>query len=265
MLISVITVTYNSEQYLEETINSVLLQTYPDLEYILIDGGSTDGTLDIIRKHAAADSRIRWISEQDKGIADAFNKGLARVTGEIVGIINSDDNYAPDALAAVARAFNADPEADVFFGDILRFQEDKPLFLVKPGRVGENTWHEMPLNHPATFVTRRAYARVGGYDPELLVAMDYDLVLRFYLAGCRFRYIEQVLANMRYGGESDARFIAARREVVKVSLRQGYPLCKAYGWFIYSVVLGVIKNLLRRLGLYSLIRLHPKFKSCPKQ
>jgi len=262
MRFSIITVTFNSRKYLADTIKSVLAQDCPDLDYILIDGGSTDGTLEIIRLHAEADGRIRWISGPDDGISDAFNKGLALATGDIIGIINSDDTYAPGALEAVAGAFRADPSADVFHGDMIRFQGDTPLFLLKPGRVGSNIWHEMPLNHPATFVTKRAYTRVGGFDASLRVAMDYDLILRLYKAGCRFHYLDRVLANMRYGGASDERFLAALREVAAITIREGYPCYKACGWFACKVAMGVIKNLLRRLGLHFLMRIHPKFKSC---
>src|SRR6266567_1250982 len=152
MKLSLITVTFNSERYLAETMESVLSEDYPDLEYILVDGGSTDGTLEIIGAHAEKDTRVRWISEPDEGIADAFNKGLALATGEVIGILNSDDTYAPGALQAVADAMAAHPECDVFHGDMLRFQGDQPLFLLKPSDVERHIWHEMPLNHPATFV-----------------------------------------------------------------------------------------------------------------
>lgn len=259
-MFSIITVTYNSERYLEETIESVLAQDCSDFEYILIDGGSTDGTLEIIRRHAALDGRIRWFSEPDRGISDAFNKGIARTSGEIVGILNSDDTYAPGALRAVADALAADPECDVFHGDMVRFQNDIPLFVLKAGTVRENIWHVMPLNHPATFVSRRAYEQVGLFDQDLKVAMDYDLVLRLYLRGCRFHYIERVLANMRYGGRSDDRFLDGLRELYAVTVREGYPRWKARLWFLYRAAMSSTKNILRRLGLHGLIRLHPRFR-----
>jgi glycosyltransferase involved in cell wall biosynthesis len=260
MLFSIITVTYNSRKFLAETIKSVLSQDYADFEYIIIDGGSSDGTLEIIKDFAAEDDRIRWISEPDNGISDAFNKGLALSTGDLVGIINSDDTYSPGALATVAQAYLSDSGADVFHGDMIRFQGQTPLFLLKPGKVGDNVWYEMPLNHPATFVTRRAYLLVGGFDIGLRVAMDYELVLRLYRAGCRFRYIDRVLANMRYGGASDERFLAARREVLAVTVAAGYPRWQAVCWFVVKAGMSTAKNLLRKLGLYGLIRLHPKFK-----
>ena len=97
MTFSIITITFNSREFLEETIQSVLSQEEADFEYIIVDGGSTDGTLEIIRRYANMDERIRWISEPDVGISDAFNKGIARAQGEIIGILNSDDTYLPDA------------------------------------------------------------------------------------------------------------------------------------------------------------------------
>lgn len=260
MRFSIITVTYNSKIFLAETIQSVLTQDYIDFEYIFIDGGSNDGTLEIIKVFAADDGRIRWISEPDNGISDAFNKGILSASGDIIGILNSDDTYATGALGAVAAAFAADPACDVVHGDMLRFQGDTPLFRLKPAPVDDRIWHDMPINHPATFVSRQVYEQVGLFDTRLKVAMDYDLVLRLYRSGCRFCYLARVLANMRYGGASDERFLTARREVFAVTVATGYPIWRAAGWFLAKSGMNIAKNLLRKLGLHGLIRLHPKFK-----
>jgi len=257
---SIITVTFNSSAYLDETIVSVLSQDYADLEYIIIDGGSTDGTLDIIRRHAHSDGRIRWQSEPDEGISDAFNKGIRLAQGEFVGILNSDDTYAPGTLNKVAQAYAADAECDVVYGDMIRFQEETPLFRLTPSALDERIWYDMPLNHPACFVRRSTYERHGLFDTRLRVAMDYELVLRLYRSGCRFRYLPHVLANMRYGGASDERFVSARREVYAVTVSAGYPRWKAAWWFVIKSGLNITKNVLRMLGLHGLIRLHPKFK-----
>lgn len=261
---SIITVTFNSERYLEETIASVKSQLYRNYEHIIIDGGSTDGTLAIIREYAASDVRVRWITEPDKGISDAFNKGIRMATGDIVGILNSDDCYAPDALSLVAAAAATHPECDVFHGNMVRFQGDKPLFTLRPSDVTKNVWHEMPLNHPAAFVSKRSYVKVGLFDVGLKVAMDYDMILRIFIAGGKFHYIDTVLAHMRYGGVSDERFVAARREALAITLREGYPRFKAYAWFVYKMGMNSIKMILRRLGLHSIISLHPKFKACQR-
>lgn len=260
MTFSIITITFNSREYLAETIESVLSQDFAEFEYIIVDGGSTDGTLEIIRRHAAADPRIHWISEPDNGISDAFNKGIRMAQGEIVGILNSDDTYAAGALGVVAVAFAAEPACDVVHGDMLRFQGTTPLFRLKPAPVDERVWHDMPVNHPATFVRRAVYERVGLFDTRLKVAMDYELVLRQYRAGCRFSYLDRVLANMRYGGASDERFLAARREVFAVTVAAGYPRWRAAGWFVVKAGMNITKNLLRKLGLHGLMMMHPKFR-----
>lgn len=265
MKFSILTVTFNSRSYLEETIKSVLSQDYSDFEYIIVDGCSTDGTLEIIKEYTAADLRIRWVSEPDDGIADAFNKGLRMARGEIVGIINSDDCYTPGALQLVADAAAAHPENDVFHGNMLRFQGDVPLFLLKPSDVTRNIWHEMPLNHPATFVTRRAYLATGEFDPRMKIAMDYDMLLRLHTHGFKFWYIDEVLAKMRYGGVSDERIYPALKEVYSASVRQGYARSKAAYWMVHKGLLRLCKQLLRKLGLYSLMSLHPKFSRVPSE
>ena len=264
MTFTIITITFNSREYLEETIRSVIAQDFPDLEYIIIDGGSTDGSLDIIREYADRDPRIHWTSEPDEGIADAFNKGIARATGEIVGILNSDDTYLPGTLAAVAEAYRSHPDCVVFHGDMLRLQGNRVLFRLVPADVATHIWREMPLNHPTVFVTRSAYEKVGAFDAKVLIAMDYDLMLRLYKSGCRFHYIAQPLAAMRYGGASDAKCLDGLREVRSIAIREGYPRGKAWFWFGFKVTISTIKNMLRSLGLYSLMRLHPKFRKVGK-
>ena len=260
MKFSIITITFNSRQHLAETIESVLLQDQTDFEYVIVDGGSTDGTLEIIREYAAADPRIRWISEPDDGIADAFNKGLRMARGEIVGILNSDDYYLTWALASVAEASRTHPDCDIFHGDMLRLDGETALFRLVPAVVERSIWHEMPLNHPATFVTRRAYERVGGFDATIRIAMDYDMMLRLYKSGCRFYHIPHPLAAMRYGGASDNKHLVGLREVRTIAIREGYPLPKAWFWFCYKAGISSVKNLLRRLGLFGLLHLHPRFR-----
>ena len=258
---SIISVTFNSRDFLEDTIKSVLSQDEVNLEYLIVDGGSTDGTVDVIKEYADKDCRIRWISEPDQGISDAFNKGIEHAKGEIIGILNSDDIYCPGTLRAVADAWRADPNCDVVHGDLVRFTDDQPLFRLKPADIDRCIWHEMPLNHPATFVTRRAYEQVGTFDKSLRLAMDYDLVLRLYLNQYRFCYLDRVLVKMRYGGESDARFWGARKEVFSVSVRHGYPVYRAFCWLMIKTSMNLCKNLLRALGLYGVLRLHPRFRS----
>lgn len=263
MKITIITITYNSAKTLSDTIDSVLSQEGVELEYLIIDGASTDGTLDVIKKYAAQDVRIRWVSEPDNGIADAFNKGLAMATGNWIGIINSDDYYAPSALTVVAETVRQHPGIESIHGDLLRFDADgQPLFVFKPDDLGKTIWHKMPISHPTTFVALTAYDRVGGFNPELRIGMDHDLILRLYLAGAKFHYVDKVLAHMRSGGVSDTDLWAGLRERRAITLAHGYKRYKANFWFLFNGTTGTIKKLLRRLGLHKILTLHPRFKRC---
>ncbi len=263
MKFSIITATLNCEHVVEKSILSVLSQGYADLEYIFVDGGSTDGTCDIIRKYSVEFQNIRWISERDAGISDAFNKGIRMAAGDVIGILNADDRYAPEALNIVAKAVSAHPEHDVFHGNMIRYQGDTPLFLLKPSDVERTIWHEMPLNHPATFVRRRAYQAVGLFDTGLKIAMDYDLMLRLYTSGSRFWYIDEVLAGMSYGGVSDEQVLEGLKEVYAVSVRHGYSPWKACCWMQRNRLLRMVKNMIRKAGLHSLLQVHPKFRAVP--
>ena len=152
--ISIITITYNSDATIEETIRSVTMQDYPALEYVIIDGGSTDGTLDIIQKYR--DQIQIVISEPDKGISDAFNKGIARATGEIIGIINSDDILLPGALQEVAEAYN--PQVDIYSGLILFWNEDTDeTFPSYPDVSFDTLKLQYNVAHTARFVRKDAY------------------------------------------------------------------------------------------------------------
>jgi len=207
--VSIITVVFNGEKHLEQTINSVLGQTWTDIEYIIIDGGSTDGTLDIIKKY---EHRLAgWVSEKDKGISDAFNKGVARATGEIVGIINADDWYEPDT---VRRVVDQMKDTDIIFGDIQYWKNGQKEFL-EHGKL-DFLEREMTLNHPTVFVRKSCYDRFGAFDLSYRFAMDYDLLLRMKINGCRFSYVPHLLANMRWDGVSDKYWKMGCRETLAI-------------------------------------------------
>ncbi len=198
--ISVITVTFNSAATLEETILSVVDQHYPSLEYVIIDGGSTDGTLDIIQQYK---DRIQTVvSEPDKGISDAFNKGISRATGEIVGIINSDDILLPGALEKIAAAY--DPQVDVYSGLILFWNEaTAETFPSYPDVTFDTLKLQYNVAHPARFIRRDAYQRYGLYREDLRYMMDIELLCRFYKQGARFLLVEEPLAKFRLGGTTN--------------------------------------------------------------
>lgn len=208
-LVSVITVVYNGERFLANAIDSVLGQTYPNIEYIIIDGGSKDNTLSIIRRY---ESKLAWwISEPDKGISDAFNKGIARATGEWVGILNADDWYEPDAVARMMAAAN---DKDVLYGDLSMWKDGKKDYTVKGNH--EILTREMSVNHPTVFVRRSCYQQYGVFDLQYKCAMDYDVMLRFYTNGCRFSSLPGVITNMRWAGVSDKRWFLACKETLAI-------------------------------------------------
>jgi len=216
--ISIVTPTYNSAAYLEQTIQSVLCENYPGVEYTIIDGGSTDGTLEIIRKYER--HLAGWISEPDDGISDAFNKGIARATGEMIGIINSDDFYEPGALHAIANAFDPNDADVILHGDLcLRHAEGEQR--LRPQLWPGAFYRYMPVFHPTCFVPRGVYERVGTFDCSYHSAMDYDFVLRATRAGIRLQYVEQLIAHFRIGGASNQDLGRGHREVYRSQRQNG--------------------------------------------
>ena len=224
MKFTVITITYNSAGTLEETIQSVAAQHYGDMEYLIVDGGSTDGTLEIIKRYAHVVSR--WVSEPDRGISDAFNKGIAMAKGDIICLINSDDRLAENALQTVAAEMEG--ETDVFYGNAIYFGEDRKHFRVKPHENLDNLRKYMCLFHPAVFVRRRAYDRFGGFDLSYKCAMDRELLTRMYLGGARFQRCEKDLGWVRMGGVSRRTYLRTTvPEEVAVSVKYGLPPVRA--------------------------------------
>lgn len=231
MTFTIITPSYQQAAFLPETLASVLGQAGITLEYLVIDGGSTDGSAEIIRAHA--DRLAWWVSERDGGQPHAINKGLARATGDIVGFINSDDAYEPGALAAVAEVFARYPEADWVAGGVLngasREQLGKPFtpgpttFLQSLGRLDQR------MHQPGMFWRRRLFERLGGFDEGLQFGFDHEFWCRCLAAGVEPVLIERPLAFFRRHGESKTesrrdRFEAESWEVYR---RYRHRLCPA--------------------------------------
>ena len=209
--ITVVTPSFNQAKFIGETIESVIGQGYPNLEHIVVDGGSSDGTQDILRRYGA---RVRWVSERDRGQADAVNKGVALGHGDIIGWLNSDDTYAPGALHRVARLFAAGQDVGVVYGDADHVLEDGARYGPYPTspfdhqRLAETCF----ICQPAAFIRRRAFDDVGGVDPELRFCMDYDLWIRMGRQH-RFVYLGEVLAHSRL--HHSAKTLASRRAVIE--------------------------------------------------
>ena len=230
-LISVITVSYNAVSTIEDTILSVINQTYSNIEYIIIDGGSTDGTVDIIKKYQEKISF--WVSEPDKGIYDAMNKGIRMSTGDIVGIINSDDFYhRGDVLEKVAESFEAG-ETEAIYGDVrfvnpdnldrtVRYYSSK-RFVPSLFRFGF-----MPA-HPTFFTYRKYFDQFGYYKTNYKIAADYELLVRFlYVHRLKSKYLPLDFMKMRTGGASTASIksnILLNEEIVRACKENGIWTC----------------------------------------
>ena len=234
---SIITVCLNAAGTIEQAMDSVLSQTCPPFEYIVIDGGSTDGTREIIERYRPRLTHI--VLEPDEGIYDAFNKGVARATGDVVGILNADDLYAPWALETVAEAYRQSPDPGVFYGKLAVVDEARCRWTVYPVGDHRRLTSHMSIAHPATFVARSVYDRNGLFDPSFRVSGDWELMLRFFRFGVPFYPVDRVLTAFRNSGVSSAyseRLIAENRKIYMDAL----PPLAAFG--------AVLKMCLKRWG-----------------
>ncbi|KQR72114.1 glycosyltransferase family 2 protein [Pedobacter sp. Leaf176] len=206
MKISIITVVFNNEVTISTAIESVLNQTYKDVEYIIIDGKSTDNTLEIINKYALSISRI--VSEPDGGIYDAMNKGIALATGEVIGILNSDDVYADNnVLNNIMQEFN-EPTIDLVYGNLVYVKNDDLNQVVRKWQ-SESYYpnffedgHVPP--HPSLFLRKEVYAVVGTFNQKMRLAADYEFMLRlFKLHNFNSKYVDKLFVKMRLGGATN--------------------------------------------------------------
>lgn len=205
-LVSIITVSYNSAKTIENTIQSTLNQTYDNIEYIIIDGASTDGTLAIIKGYEALfdekNIAFKYISEPDKGIYDAMNKGIRMCSGELIGIINSDDWYESNAVEDVVLTYLNNRDVDVFHGLLRYISYDgyPDSILGHHSRL----LHQTMIEHPTCFVKSDCYLEIGLFDSNYRSAGDYEWMLRAKKAGRKFLFLNRLIANFRRGGMSES-------------------------------------------------------------
>lgn len=238
-LVSIITAVYNGEKYLEESIKSVINQEYGNVEYIIIDGGSTDGTLEIIKKYEQCIDY--WVSEPDKGIGDAWNKGLALARGEIIGLLNADDFYDPSSVSIAVNGINVSKPL-ITYG-ITRFLDELNYVVALNNKVFRPTklFVGFGFMHTSCFVTRKAYEEVGGFDPTVPIAVDTDWLVRAHRKGIEFKQLNNTI-NMRVGGISDRQKMPAFRQYMAILLKHGFPKSKVYAGYLEHWVKVTITN-----------------------
>ena len=246
MKFSIITVTYNSASTLRDTIESVLTQTYTDIEYIIVDGLSKDNTINIIKEYESLfNGRMRWISEKDNGLYDAMNKGFKMATGDVIGIINSDDLFSEaTAIEKVIQCFKEHPDVDAVYADLYYVAQYDTSKIVRHWISGEQRsfkygWHPA---HPTFYVKREVYKKYGLFDLDFKFAADFELMLRL-IEKCHVKlaYLKEPLVRMRLGGTTSKNL---------TNIKKGNIEC----------INAFKKNQLSVSCLYPFFRLLPKIK-----
>ena len=242
MKISIITVCYNSEKTIEDTIRSVLSQTYQNYEYLIIDGASKDSTLEIIGKYMD-DPRIRLVSEKDKGIYDAMNKGISLASGDVIATINSDDVlYDENVFQTVVDHF--DDETDIIYANVLYCDEklEKTIRNYLSGEKNSVAW--CPA-HPSMYVRREVFKKLGNYDISFRICADYDFMVRCNTNDVRYRYVDQYFVKMRYGGASNGLkgYLKNFRECLEVLKKNGisFPLMHTVYRSLHTILQLIVK------------------------
>ena len=208
MKISIVTATYNSAATVKDTLESIARQTYPDIEHIIVDGVSKDNTLELVGQYPHVS---KTVSGKDKGIYDAMNKGIGLTTGEVVGILNSDDLYTHDKVLEKVMEQFQDPEVEAVYGDLQYVDPVNLNKIVRTWKAGTYTkrsfYYGWMPPHPTFFVRKRVYDRLGLFHLDLKTAADYEIMLRFLLKNkIKAAYIPEILVKMRTGGASNASF-----------------------------------------------------------
>lgn len=229
MKVSIITITYNCVDCILSTIESVKNQSYSNIEYIIIDGSSDDGTVKLIKKN---ESGIKWISQKDYGIADAFNKGVKLATGELILFLNAGDRFVDNCVVATAVSDYLENNVDVLFYKV----HVKQNIYIPSSRFNDNAlviWSKSEIPHQGAFVKRKVFERIGGFNIFIKIRMDFDFFVRCNKAGLSYKYIPRIIVEYLPGGvsmKSENKHIFYR-EGVAIKNLYGVPLTLQERWF----------------------------------
>lgn len=237
MKISIITSTYNSEKTIKDTLESIINQSYKNIELLIIDGQSKDNTLEIVRQYECLfNGKLRYISEPDKGIYDAMNKGIRMATGDVIGILNSDDLYMDNSvLEDIANTFNKN-KVDALYGNLIFVEESNTNKIVRTWKGSQHIsgsflkgWHPA---HPTFYVKREVYEKYGVFDISFDVSADFELMLRFIEKHkISNLYLDRYLVKMRMGGESTGsikKIIQGNKNVLRAFKKNGFQVSPFY-------------------------------------
>jgi glycosyltransferase involved in cell wall biosynthesis len=251
--LSVVTIALNPGPTLQTTLDAVLSWADERVEYIVIDGGSSDGTRERL---ASLNNRLSyWVSEPDQGISDAFNKGLSLCRAPVVGLINAGDWYEPTTPEHVLTAFAEDPQLGVLCGRLQFWHGSEPATLCDSEP--DLLTRDMTVTHPTCFIRRQLYLEHGGFSDQYRLAMDYELLLRLLVAGVRFQRSDAVLANMVHDGLAEQNWRAALIETHAARCQHlAGHWTASQGYLTYLITRRRTRFLLQRLGLHGIIRLY---------
>jgi len=247
---SIITVCYNAEKTIAQTIESVLNQQFNDYEYIIIDGNSTDSTLNIVRNYQDRfGDKLVVVSEKDNGIYDAMNKGIRLANGKLIGIINSDDWYDAKTLKTVRGEYDLHKQDGVYYGLLMNYYGDKHYCATG---YHHNYLHECIVSHPTCFISKSIYDKYGMFDLQYKLAADYDLIIRLNKKDVPFIFIPQILAHFRMGGSTDINKKKSMVETYKIFLKHGIFSKRKYHKAIFSLRL---QSLFRKIVINPIKRI----------
>lgn len=258
-LVSIITPTLNSGKFIRDNIKSILTQTYSNIEHIIIDGGSTDNTIAIVRE---TDPNAIIISEPDEGISDAFNKGIRLAKGDVIATLNSDDYYAGDGvIQRVVDIFVSRHDTKVVYGKVRCFDPEsgETLFVFGEPFHPDKTRLTTIMSHPAFFVTRDAHYAVGDYSLDYKIAMDHDYFLRTINLYEPF-FIDKVLTVMRWGGVSTRNTYLGHKEGYKILRSNRVSIISATANLTYKYIMTFLSLAFQKAGLKSMVLFYRKWK-----